>query len=114
MATRAKMIRERLEDENPEARLADGFDEALIGIGRRVTMCVAVYSEPKCIKLLMERDGMDEEEAQEYFDFNVAGAWVGEHTPIFLTPFEDDPPPKPRQGRRRRLAPGSKAPKTEA
>jgi hypothetical protein len=27
---------------------------------------------------------MSWEEAVEYFDFNVAGAWVGESTPVFL------------------------------
>jgi hypothetical protein len=32
----------------------------------------------------MDRDGMDDIEAIEYFDFNVSGAWVGENTPIFL------------------------------
>ena len=28
--------------------------------------------------------GMTEEDAVEYFDYNVQGAWVGEGTPIFL------------------------------
>jgi hypothetical protein len=32
----------------------------------------------------MERDGMSREDAEEYFDFNVAGAWVGEGMPVFL------------------------------
>ena len=32
----------------------------------------------------MERDGMSDEEAVEYFEFNVTGAWVGENTPIFF------------------------------
>jgi hypothetical protein len=30
------------------------------------------------------RDEMDHEVAEEYFQFNVEGAWVGEQTPIFL------------------------------
>jgi hypothetical protein len=30
------------------------------------------------------KEGMSEEEAEEYFQFNVEGAWVGENTPIFL------------------------------
>jgi hypothetical protein len=37
-----------------------------------------------CEKILIERDGMTDEEAMEYFDFNVQGAWVGESTPVFL------------------------------
>jgi len=32
----------------------------------------------------MNRDGMSYEEAIEYFDFNVTGAYVGEHTPMFI------------------------------
>jgi hypothetical protein len=32
----------------------------------------------------MDRDGMHEEEAEEYFEFNVAGAWVGHGTPVFV------------------------------
>ena len=27
---------------------------------------------------------MSSDEATEYFDFNVVGAWVGESTPVFL------------------------------
>ena len=29
-------------------------------------------------------EGMTEDEAIEYFEFNVIGAWVGETTPCFL------------------------------
>ena len=32
----------------------------------------------------MKRDGMRPEEAREFFEYNVTGAWVGEETPIFL------------------------------
>jgi hypothetical protein len=30
------------------------------------------------------KQGMDEEEAEEFFSFNTLGAWVGENTPLFL------------------------------
>ena len=73
---------------NPEplegAVLAEGFEKALVGYGHHFTYPVAVYSTIGCIKILMERDGMSDEEALEYFDFNVQGAWVGESTPVFL------------------------------
>jgi hypothetical protein len=59
---------------------ADGFDGAILGIyGEKL-----VYSRKKCIRILMERDGMDEEEANEYFDYNVECAYVGEKTPIWV------------------------------
>jgi hypothetical protein len=30
---------------------------------------------------------MDEDEAIEFYEFNVSGAYVGENTPIFVTVF---------------------------
>ena len=32
----------------------------------------------------MVKDGMTRDEAEEYFDFNTQGAWVGEQTPGYL------------------------------
>lgn len=58
---------------------ADGFDEAIIGIDDSTMRLI--YSVSKCIEIL-ERT-MDEEEAVEYFDFNVKGAYMGEKTPIW-------------------------------
>jgi hypothetical protein len=37
-------------------------------------------------------DGMTEEEAEEYFNFNQLGAWIGENTPCFLTPLTLEQP----------------------
>ena len=65
--------------------LADGFEEAFIGVIQRFNTHCTLYDRAKCIKILMERDGMSEEEAEEYFEFNVVGAWVGEETPAFAT-----------------------------
>jgi hypothetical protein len=63
---------------------ADGFDKAVIGLTRREedSPVVLLYSTEKCIDILMDQ-GMDWEEAQEYFDFNVACAWMGPETPVF-------------------------------
>jgi hypothetical protein len=65
---------------------ADGFDEAFLGVA---TQCcgrpdVLVYDYDKAIRLLQTRDKMTQEEAMEYMDFNVLGAWVGTGTPMFL------------------------------
>ena len=56
---------------------ADGFDEAIIGI--ETNEMRLIYSVSKCIEILC-RD-MDEEEAVEFFDFNVRGSYVGDKTP---------------------------------
>ena len=66
------------------ALLADGFEDALIGYGYQFTYPIAVYSRKLCIDILMNDGIMEYEEATEYFDFNVAGAYVGESTPVFL------------------------------
>lgn len=58
---------------------ADGFDEAVIGLDE--TEMRLIYSVKKCIEILMRE--MPEDEAAEYFNFNVSGAYVGEKTPIW-------------------------------
>ena len=87
------MTREALEEylgqmgETP--LLMDGFDEACIGFSQRINEpFLAVYSYNKMVEVLMERDGMDDEEAMEYIDFNCVGAWMGEKTPIIVMPIE--------------------------
>ena len=64
---------------------ADGLDAAFVGVARRCGQPdLAVYSIPLAIRVLVQRDGMSEEEAREYLEFNSIGAWVGEETPIWL------------------------------
>lgn len=48
---------------------------------------VVVYDVEKCIEILCDGDGMDEEEALEYFEFNTLGAYVGESGPLFVRRF---------------------------
>ena len=81
-------IRERLAEGDEELLCADGFDDAILGICERAgSLDVVAYDRNKCIEILVERDGMDYEEAVEYFDFNVVGGYVGERTPVFITLF---------------------------
>jgi hypothetical protein len=67
---------------------ADGFDEAIIGqasIWRNQGMHnVLVYDAEKMRSILMKRDGMDADEAREYIEFNVEGAYVGDETPVYV------------------------------
>jgi len=50
---------------------------------------VLVCDENKIISILQERDGMDEDEAREYYEFNIKGAYMGEMTPLFFDPTID-------------------------
>ena len=58
---------------------ADGFDDAIIGIEENEMRLI--YSVSKCLKILEQE--MTEEDAMEYFTFNVSGAYVGIKTPIW-------------------------------
>ena len=72
-----------------ELRKIDGHDDAIIGLVNRFGMehPVICYSRKKIIETLVFRDKMSYDEAREFFDFNIAGAFVGEGTPAYL---EDD------------------------
>ena len=61
---------------------ADGFDEAVIGI--EINTNRLVYDIFKMRELLIKNDGMSSDDAMEYLDFNVLGAYMGEKTPIFI------------------------------
>jgi hypothetical protein len=63
---------------------ADGFDDALIGVGMQFSREVAVYDYDKCLDILIQRDGMDIEGAIDYMEYNVVGAYVGNSTPVFI------------------------------
>lgn len=84
-----KDIQEYLESRDETVLLCDGFDEALIGLSQRINEpLLAVYSYEKMVDVLMSRDEMDYDDAVDYLDFNVVGAWVGEQTPIIVMPLD--------------------------
>jgi len=63
----------------------DGLDDAILGVACRAGGDqFFVYSRDVCIKLLMAQSDMTFEDAEEYFEFNVACAWIGDTTPAFL------------------------------
>jgi hypothetical protein len=58
---------------------------AIVGVGTRCGQSeLLVYDRDLCIQWLIRYHGGDYSEAQEFFDFNTAGSWNGEHTPIIL------------------------------
>ena len=86
-------------DDESALLLADGFEDAFIGVGQQFSnLPVAIYDYDKCIQILADAFkedyplGDEEErdvytEAVEYMDFNVTGSWVGERTPVFMRRF---------------------------
>ena len=79
------LLIETLEEENPEAIVYDGADEAIMGLVYHDDKPpIIAYSYSKWIKMLMDRDGMSEDEAVEYFDYNVDGLILGDNQPIII------------------------------
>ncbi len=78
------MDRSMLNEYAEGAIILDNFDDCIIGIseqfgeGNRI-----VYSKDMIIKKLCEE--MSEEEALEYYDYNILGGYFGEQNPIFLS-----------------------------
>ncbi len=67
------------------AVLLDGLESAIIGIveefgnGRRI-----LYSKPKILSILCERDLMTMEGAEEFYGYNILGLYAGEQNAVFL------------------------------
>jgi len=67
-----------------EVVIADGYEEAFLGIAQGFGgIMVPVYSYEMCIQILM-RDGMEYDEALEYFEYNTAGAYYSDNQPIYI------------------------------
>jgi hypothetical protein len=80
--------REWVLENYPEATFlfADGFDDCIVGVDLDsfgTDEPRIVYDRAACIASLAKQ-GMTEEEAEEYFTFNVTGAYVGDQTPLFI------------------------------
>lgn len=82
-------------ESDTDVAFATGLEAAFIGLGKQCHKMLAVYDTCRAVATF-EQDLMEaceikgheecdhQAEAWEWFDFNVAGAWVGEGTPIFV------------------------------
>ena len=80
------MTRDEIAEHYPELLVLNPkyFDKAILGVVNRINTVAVCYSESKIIEILMEEDKMDYDEAIEYYQYNILGSWVGEHTPVYL------------------------------
>jgi hypothetical protein len=89
MVMNKEELEEALSYIDEEVMVMDGFEEAFIGLSLRCGQpTLATYSWEKMVDVLMDRDGMEYEEAVEYISYNCLGAWMGELTPIVVLPLE--------------------------
>lgn len=81
---------ERLTADYPEQEflVADGFDEAIIGV--EVTSGRVIYDCGIMVEILTRDEEMTEEDAIEYIDYNIVNAYIGDNTPIFINVLEDE------------------------
>ena len=78
------MTVEDIKEINPEALLCVGFDDAIIGIAERINLSsIVVYDVSKILSILND-GGMTYDEAEEYYNFNILGAWMGDNTPVYV------------------------------
>lgn len=78
-------------DDGDEVMAIDGFDDCVIGdamvwhpdgsVVRRL-----IYAGEAILAQLVDRDGMTHQDAVEYCEVNIQGAYVGESTPIICWP----------------------------
>jgi hypothetical protein len=68
----------------------DGHDDAILGPalvwGNGTRIYILVYDAEAIRTTLMERDNMEADEAREYIEFNIEGAYMGPDTPILVWP----------------------------
>lgn len=77
----ANDILEYLKESHPESLIADGFDDAIIGITINENV---VYDVEAMANILMKENDMDYDEAMEYLEYNTFSAYVGEYTPVYI------------------------------
>ena len=74
---------------NPDALKFDGFNDCIIGVGNQFSKSpVLIYDEMLIFDQLVE-SGLEPDEAWEHMSHNIAGAWVGEGTPIIMSHVND-------------------------
>lgn len=64
------------------AVLLDGLGDAIIGVCEEFTGNRIVYSKSKILEILQK--DMTEEEAIDYYYYNILGLYASEQNPVFL------------------------------
>ena len=81
-----RQLRAEIAEINDQAIVLDGLDEAIVGtiemFGKEPVVC---YDRDIALDIIMDDTGGDRQEAEEYFEVNILGAYMGEGTPVFLS-----------------------------
>ena len=60
------------------------YDKAIVGVVERINLTAFCYDTQEILDILNRDHDLTPEEALEYFEFNIRGSYVGEHSPVFL------------------------------
>ena len=63
----------------------DGYNDCIVGVVERFGQNPIVCYDKERVIQRLESDGMNRDEAEEFFYFNQIGAWMGDSTPCFLS-----------------------------
>lgn len=77
--------REAIAELYGELLFLDGceFDAAILGVAQRLDGLLVVAYDTELVLSVLQQD-MSPEDALEFFEFNVAGSWLGPQTPMFV------------------------------
>lgn len=70
----------------------DGHDNAVIGVSftwRNQRQVQLLVYDAEIIRDNLVKEGMTPDEAREYIEYNIEGAYVGEDTPVLVWPDDE-------------------------
>lgn len=82
--TRDELIAELERSEITFLEPRDLYDIAIIGIAEQLDGPHAVYNTEGVLQALMQSQDWDAEAARDWYEFNIAEAFVGPGAPIFI------------------------------
>lgn len=92
---------ETLMDDESIALTMDGYDDCILGTVERFGLePIYCYSLDKVIAKL-QKDGMTYEEAWEFYEFNMVGAWMGDGSPCFMVSSMEKEKPKAKKKKKK-------------
>ena len=71
-------------DENLLFMSEPEYDDAIIGVVERAGASPVIAYDTQKILDILERS-MPMEDAQEFFEYNILGAYMGDRTPVYIT-----------------------------
>jgi len=82
-----ELTRDFIDEIAEGAIVLDGFDDCIVGVTEEFGSNIRILYSVKKIIDKMVSEGMTEEEAMEFYSFNIIGGYFGEQNPIFLVDY---------------------------